>query len=79
MEDTSVVSKRFTVTVPDSIFEELEAWATYQGRPTANLAAYLIEAGLRQAKLEGEFKTLQPPPAPPDKPNKRRPKAGDDA
>ncbi|HEY9672727.1 MAG TPA: hypothetical protein V6D11_14880 [Waterburya sp.] len=50
------VSKRINVTLPDSIFAELEEWADSQGRPTANLAAYLIEIGIRQAKLEGEFK-----------------------
>ncbi len=59
MQNNNPVSKRFTVTVPDSVFEELENWAEYQGRPTANLAAYLIEAGIRQAKLEGEYKTLK--------------------
>jgi hypothetical protein len=50
------VSKRINVTLPDAIFAELELWAEAQGRPTANLAAYLIEAGMRQAKLEGEFR-----------------------
>lgn len=50
------VSKRINVTLPDAIFAELELWADAQGRPTANLAAYLIEAGMRQAKLEGEFR-----------------------
>lgn len=64
MTNNNAVSKRFTVTVPDSVFEELEGWAEYQGRPTANLAAYLIEVGLRQAKLEGEFKTLKDEPSP---------------
>ena len=45
-----------------SVKEEawLEAWAQYQGRPTANLAAFLIETGIRQAKANNEFKTLEP-------------------
>lgn len=68
MLNNNPVSKRFTVTVPDSVFEELENWADCQGRPTANLAAYLIEAGIRQAKLEGEYKTLKKQfPSPKDK------------
>jgi hypothetical protein len=49
------VSKRFTVTLPDSVFEDLEVLADIQGRPTANLAAFLIEIGIRQAKESGEF------------------------
>jgi CopG-like RHH_1 or ribbon-helix-helix domain, RHH_5 len=49
------VSKRFTVTVPDSVFEDLEILADTQGRPTANLAAFLIELGIKQIKESGEF------------------------
>ncbi len=49
------VSKKFSVTVPDQIFELLEEWADEQGRPTANLAAYLIEAGIRSAIDKGEL------------------------
>ena len=50
------VSKRVLVTLPDMVASELEAWAEFQGRPTANLAAYLIELGIREAKTRGEFK-----------------------
>ncbi|RAM48834.1 MAG: hypothetical protein C6Y22_25785 [Hapalosiphonaceae cyanobacterium JJU2] len=53
------VSKRFTVTLPDSVFDDLEALADAQGRPTANLAAFLIEIGIRQAKEGGEFPEKQ--------------------
>jgi hypothetical protein len=49
------VSKRVNVTLPDSVFNDLEIWAERQGRPTANLAAFLIELGIRQAKEQGEF------------------------
>ncbi len=35
--------KRITITLPDQIASELEDWADQQGRPTANLAAYLVE------------------------------------
>ncbi|MEH1935125.1 MAG: hypothetical protein V7L14_15805 [Nostoc sp.] len=47
--------KRFTITLPDSVFEDLEVLADAQGRPTANLAAFLIEIGIRQAKEGNEF------------------------
>ena len=55
----SSVSKRVLVTLPDTVAADLEAWAEYQGRPTANLAAFLIELGIRQAKTSKEFKTLK--------------------
>lgn len=51
----NIVSKRFTITVPDSLFEELEEWAESQGRPTANLAAFLVEVGVKNAKDKGDF------------------------
>jgi hypothetical protein len=54
---TTTVSKRMTITVPDSVYIDLEVWAEHQGRPTANLAAYLIEVGIRDAKRRGEFKS----------------------
>lgn len=53
------VSKKVYVTLADTVQENLENWADYQGRPTANLAAYLIELGIREAKERGEFKVAQ--------------------
>ena len=53
------VSKRVNLTIPDVVYEELEAWAEYQGRPTANLAAYLVESAIREAKDIGEYRTLR--------------------
>ena len=52
---TRKMSKRFTVTLPDSVFEDLEILADTQGRPTANLAAFLIEVGISQVKERGDF------------------------
>lgn len=49
------MSKRTTITLPDAVFDELEEWADQQGRPTANLASFLVEVGVRQAKEKGEF------------------------
>ena len=53
------VSKRVNLTLPDIVYDNLEAWAEYQGRPVANLAAYLVESSIREAKENGEFKTLK--------------------
>jgi metal-responsive CopG/Arc/MetJ family transcriptional regulator len=47
--------KRITVTLPDQIAEALEEWASQQGRPTANLASFLIEQGIVQAQEKGSF------------------------
>ncbi|OKH11186.1 hypothetical protein NIES208_17615 (plasmid) [[Limnothrix rosea] IAM M-220] len=44
------MSKRFQVTLPDAVYAELEAKAKNEGRPVANLAAFLIEASIK--KLE---------------------------
>ncbi|HAJ60709.1 MAG TPA: hypothetical protein DCP31_16750, partial [Cyanobacteria bacterium UBA8543] len=58
-ETPTDVSKRVNLTLPDIVYDELEAWAEYQGRPVANLAAYLVESSIREAKEKGEFKTLK--------------------
>ncbi len=49
------VSKRVFVTVPDTVYEELEDWAEKQGRSVSNLTAFLVEASLRAAKERGEY------------------------
>jgi aminoglycoside phosphotransferase (APT) family kinase protein len=48
------MSKRVFLTLPDELFEDLERWAAKQGRPMANLAAYLVENSVQQAKARGE-------------------------
>lgn len=47
--------KRITITLPDATAVELEDWANKQGRPVANLATFLVELGLRDAKAKGEY------------------------
>jgi hypothetical protein len=49
------VSKRVFLTLPDVVYQDLEKWADSQGRPVANLGAFLIETAIRQAKTAGEF------------------------
>jgi hypothetical protein len=39
---------KFSVNVPDEIGEDLARWANEEGRPRANLAAFLIELAVRQ-------------------------------
>lgn len=49
------MSKRTTITLPDEVFEKLEQWADRQGRPTANLAAFLVEVAVRDAEERGDI------------------------
>ncbi|HEY9832302.1 MAG TPA: hypothetical protein V6D26_17080 [Stenomitos sp.] len=58
------MSKRIHVTLPDYIYEALERWADQQGRPTANLAAFLVEVAVLEAQKTGE---VLPKPEKPDK------------
>ncbi|MBW4504957.1 MAG: hypothetical protein KME64_00325 [Scytonematopsis contorta HA4267-MV1] len=67
MRVKSDVSKRINVTLPDTLYEELERWAEAQGRPTANLAAFLIEIGVKEGRDKGEI----PPPVQPQKKEKK--------
>ena len=48
------VSKRVFLTLPDVVYQDLERWAESQGRPVANLGAFLVETAVREAKERGE-------------------------
>jgi hypothetical protein len=50
--------KRITITLPDAAAIELEDWAQQQGRPVANLATFLVELGLREAKEKGDYSPI---------------------
>ncbi len=54
----SEMSKRTTITLPDSIFDDLELWADSEGRPTANLAAFLVELAVKQ-RFPGKYQQPQ--------------------
>ncbi len=60
------MSRRCQVTILDYIYEALERWADKQGRPTANLAAFLIEVAVLEAQKTGEV------PPNPEKPERGR-------
>ncbi len=57
----SGMSKRIQVTLPDRLAEDLEKWANYDGRPLSNLAAYLLERAVAEAKKEGAEWAKQDP------------------
>ncbi|BAZ19084.1 hypothetical protein NIES4071_109690 (plasmid) [Calothrix sp. NIES-4071] len=52
------MSKKTTIVLPDVIYEDLMRWAESEGRPTANLASFLIEQSVR-----AKFSNKYPPPA----------------
>lgn len=56
---TEGMSKRTTITLPDSIYEDLEKWADSEGRPTANLAAFLVEIAVKQKFSEKYLPTTE--------------------
>ncbi|NJN48629.1 MAG: hypothetical protein HC805_00965 [Alkalinema sp. RL_2_19] len=45
---------KFTVNLPEGINEALQRWADSEGRPKANLAAFLLELAVRN-KYPDEF------------------------
>jgi hypothetical protein len=51
------MSKRVGVTLPDTIYDKLEAWAKAEGRPLANLCNFLLEKAIRDAERAGELPT----------------------
>ncbi|AFY84988.1 MULTISPECIES: ribbon-helix-helix domain-containing protein [Oscillatoria] len=58
------MSKRVHVTLPDAVYDALERWADSQGRPVANLAAFIIETAVQGANNDGK---IPPPPSSPAK------------
>lgn len=49
------VPKRVYLTLPDVVYRDLERWAVKQGRPVANLGAFLVETAVNEAKERGEI------------------------
>lgn len=54
------MSKRFSVVVPDEIYEDLERWADQEGRFTANLAAFLLELAVKR-KFKNKYPDAEDP------------------
>ncbi len=54
------MSKRVYLTLADRVYDALERWADDQGRPVANLAAYLVEKAIEQAEAENKIPSSSP-------------------
>jgi len=59
MEQLDIVSKRFSITVPDEVYADLERWADSEGRPTANLAGFLVELAVKR-KFKEKYPDVSP-------------------
>lgn len=51
----NIVSKRYNITLPDGVAEALESWAKNERNKPSTLAAYLVEAAVRQASEQGKI------------------------
>lgn len=49
------MTKRVYLTLADKVYDALERWAEDQGRPVANLGAYLVEKCVEEAEAEGKI------------------------
>ena len=59
MVEKDLVSKRVNLTLPDSVYQDLEIWAESQGRPPSSLGAFLVELSIMNAKKSGDFPKVQ--------------------
>ena len=50
------MSKRIQVTVPDKAAADLEKWANSEGRSVSNLASYLLQKAIDEAREQGLIK-----------------------
>lgn len=53
------MSKRIHVTLPQGVFQKLEGWADSEGRPVANLAAYLLQKTIEEAEVQGKIPEIK--------------------
>ena len=51
------MSRRVAINLPDQVHSDLERWAKQQGRPVANLTAFLVETAIREALEKGEIES----------------------
>jgi hypothetical protein len=49
------MAKRITISLPDTVYKNLSAWAEARGQAVAPLAAIAVELSVMRAKETGEF------------------------
>ncbi|MEM9216497.1 MAG: hypothetical protein AAGD25_19385 [Cyanobacteria bacterium P01_F01_bin.150] len=58
--DRREMPKKFSITVPDEIEADLQQWADFEGRPKANLAAFIVEMAVK-SRYPDKYPPLQVP------------------
>lgn len=58
------MTKRITISLPDSTYQKLEEWAEIEDRSIAGQASYVLQKAADDAEEQGKIKPTQPnPPA----------------
>lgn len=50
------MTKKFNIVLADETYQVLSTWAAQQGRPPANLAAFLVELAIIEALRRGDIR-----------------------
>ena len=51
------IVKRFSITLPDQVDALLAEWAKQRGQPKADLASFLVERGIEDARDKGYLRS----------------------
>lgn len=54
------MTKRITISLPDSSYQKLEEWAETEDRSLAGQASYILQKALDDAEQQGKIKPAQP-------------------
>ncbi|MBD2090672.1 hypothetical protein H6F67_12490 [Microcoleus sp. FACHB-1515] len=56
------MTKRITISLPDSSYKKLEEWAEAEDRSIAGQASYVLQKAVDDAEQQGKTKSAQPKP-----------------
>lgn len=56
------MTKRITISLPDSSYKKLEEWAETEDRSIAGQASYVLQKAVDDAEQQGKVKPVQPKP-----------------
>ncbi len=56
------MTKRITISLPDSSYAKLEEWAEIEDRSLAGQASYILQKAIDDAEQQGKIKPVQSKP-----------------
>ncbi len=56
------MTKRITISLPDSTYKKLEEWAETDDRSIAGQASYVLQKAVDDAEQQGKIKPIPPKP-----------------